>query len=178
MLQVMRTIAEPEAHATPTAAVDAIVTEVAAWVAELRCASMGRLVQGHVSMSQMHVLWLLQHHGEMAMSKLAVLLDVSLSNATGIIDRMEERGLVERIRVPNDRRVVLVRPAEAGREAISMTESSKRDRMRAVIGRLPASERPIVLEALRSLRRALSAEVETAGGTGAVHQHHFAEQAS
>jgi DNA-binding MarR family transcriptional regulator len=156
--------------------VEAIVTEVAAWVGELRCASMGRMVQGTVSMSQLHVLWLLQHHGEMPMSKLAVLLDVSLSNATGIIDRMEERGLVERVRVPNDRRVVLVRPAEAGREAISATESTKRDRMRAVIRRLPASERPVVLEALRSLRRALSAEVET--DANVVHHHHFAEQAS
>ena len=159
--------------------VEAILTEVAGWVGELRCASMGQLVQGTVSMSQMHVLWLLQHHGEMPMSKLAVLLDVSMSNATGIIDRMAERGLVERVRVDDDRRVVLVRPAEAGRKAISQIESSKRDRMRAVIGRLPATERPIVLEALRSLRRALSAEVETVGaGATANHHHHFAEQAT
>jgi DNA-binding MarR family transcriptional regulator len=162
----------------PSASVDveSIVTEVAAWVGELRCASMGHLVQGHVSMSQMHVLWLLQHHGEMPMSKIAVLLDVSLSSATGIIDRMEEHGLIERVRVPDDRRVVLVRPAEAGRQAVSMTESSKRDSMRAVIRRLPANERPIVLEALRSLRRALSAEVETSPMLD--HHHHFAEQAT
>lgn len=155
------------------------MTEVAAWVGELRCASMGRLVQGTVSMSQLHVLWLLQHQGEMPMSRLAVLLDVSLSNATGIIDRMAERGLVERVGVPDDRRVVLVRPTAAGRRVISETETSKRDRMRAVIGRLPASERPIVLEALRSLRRALSAEVGGSAGTDlANHHHHFAEQSS
>lgn len=176
----MRTIPTGNPATTSKAApdVEAIVTEVAAWVGELRCASMGRMVQGSVSMSQLHVLWLLQHHGEMPMSKLAVLLDVSLSNATGIIDRMAERGLVERVRVPDDRRVVLVRPAEAGRQAISETESSKRERMRSVIGRLPASERPIVLEALRSLRRALSAEVEDASAPSAGHLHHFAEQAS
>ena len=182
----MRTI--PPARPATVAAtanpdVEAILTEVAGWVGELRCASMGQLVQGTVSMSQMHVLWLLQHHGEMPMSKLAVLLDVSLSNATGIIDRMAERGLVERVRVEDDRRVVLVRPADAGRQAISQIESSKRDRMRAVIGRLPATERPIVLAALRSLRRALSAEVDSSGtgataGTAPLHHHHFAEQAS
>ena len=176
----MRTIPTPSTVALPGAVedVDAIVTEVAAWVGELRCASMGRLVQGHVSMSQMHVLWLLQHHGEMPMSKLADLLDVSLSNATGIIDRMAEHGLVERVRVPDDRRVFRVRPTEGGRQAISETETSKRDRMRAVIRRLPATERPIVLAALRSLRRALSAEVETAGATDPIHHHHFAEQAT
>jgi DNA-binding MarR family transcriptional regulator len=172
----MRTIPGPADAAA--ADVEGIVTEVAAWIGELRCASMGRLVQGTVSMSQMHVLWLLQHHGELPMSKLAVLLDVSLSNATGIIDRMAEHGLVERVRVPDDRRVVIVRPADGGLRALSATESMKRDRMRAVISRLPATERPIVAAALRSLRRALSAEVETAAAPGAVHQHHFAEQAS
>jgi DNA-binding MarR family transcriptional regulator len=153
--------------------VDAILTEVGGWVGEMRCASLGRLVQGHATMSQMHVLWLLQHHGEMSMSRLADLLGVSLSNATGIVDRMEEHGLVERVRVPDDRRVVLVRPAEAGCRALSENESTKRDRLRAVLGRIPAAERPIVLAAFRTLRRALSAEVESSP----THQHHFADQA-
>ena len=171
----MRTIATPATTANPVpgaaADVESIVTEVAAWVGELRCASMGRLVQGHVSMSQMHVLWLLQHHGEMPMSKLAVLLDVSLSNATGIIDRMAEHGLVERVRVPDDRRLVLVRPGEAGLQALVESESSKRERLRSVLGRLSAAERPAVFEAVRTLRRALSAEV----GDEPVHHHHFAD---
>lgn len=160
-------------HGAPVPAddTDAILTEVAGWMADLRCASMGRLVQGNVSLSQMHVLWLLQHHGAMSMSRLADLLDVSLSNATGLIDRMEEHGLIERVRVPDDRRIVLVRPAAAGLQALSETETSKRDRMRTVLGRLPATERPVVLAALRSLRRALSAEVESSP----VHQHHFSD---
>jgi DNA-binding MarR family transcriptional regulator len=162
------------ARNTEPASVDAILTEVSGWIGELRCASMGRLVQGRVSMSQMHVLWLLQHQGAMAMSRLADLLDVSLSNATGIIDRMEEHGLVERVRVPDDRRLVLVKPAEGGLRALSETETDRRERMRAVLGHLSPAERPIVLEALRSLRRALSAEVESAP----VHEHHFAESAS
>jgi DNA-binding MarR family transcriptional regulator len=172
MLHVTRSTTAEPASAAP-ASVEAIVTEVNGWVGELRCASMGRLVQGHVSLSQMHVLWLLQHHGAMSMSRLAELLDVSLSNATGIIDRMEEHGLIERVRVPDDRRLVLVRPAEAGRRALTETETSRRERMRAVVRHLSESERPIVLAALRSLRRALSAEVESS-----VHEHHFAETAS
>ena len=167
----MRSITAPPEQALD---VEAILTEVGGWVGELRCASMGQLVQGHVSMSQMHVLWLLQHHGEMSMSRLAELLGVSLSNATGIIDRMEEHGFIERVRVPDDRRVVNVRPAEGGLRALSETETSKRDRMRAVLGHIPASERPVVLAALRTLRRALSTELESSP----IHQHHFADQAS
>jgi DNA-binding MarR family transcriptional regulator len=176
----MRSISEPdpESSATTTyptkddaadAPVEAIVTEVGGWIGELRCAAMARLVNSHVSMSQLHVLWLLQHQGAMPMSRIADLLGVSMSNATGIIDRMEGHGLVQRVRVPDDRRLVLVEPAEAGRRALSQTESSKRDAMRAVMRRLSAKERPVVLEALRSLRRALSAEVES----GPAHHHHF-----
>ena len=173
----MRSISEHPAGETTnaeqgtTASVEAILTEVGSWIGELRCASMGRLVQGHVSLSHMHVLWLLQHHGAMTMSHVAELLDVSLSNATGIIDRMEEKGLIERVRVPDDRRLVLVRPGAAGLQALVQSETSKRERLRAVLGHLTAAERPVVLEAIRSLRRALSAEVES----GPPHLHHFAD---
>ena len=176
MLHLMRSIgqqpASPAADApSGDASVETILTEVSSWIGELRCASMGRLVQGHVSLSHMHVLWLLQHHGSMTMSRLADLLDVSLSNATGIIDRMEEKGLVERVRVPDDRRLVLVRPGEAGMQGLMQSETSKRERLRAVLGHLTAAERPVVLTALRSLRRALSAEVESEPP----HRHHFAD---
>ncbi len=64
---------------------------------------------------------------------------------------------------------MLVQPAEGGRKALSETESHRREAMRAVIRRLSAKERPVVLDALRSLRRALSAEVES----GPTHRHHF-----
>lgn len=167
--------AKPEAGQTADrASVEAILTEVSGWVGELRCHSMGRLVQGTVTMGQLHVLWLLQHHGAMPMSRLAELVGVSLSNATGIIDRMEEHGLVERSRVSNDRRLVLVQPADAGLRALSETETHRRDRLRSVLSHLSATERPIVLAALQSLRRALSAEAESA----TVHQHHFADAAN
>jgi DNA-binding MarR family transcriptional regulator len=172
MLHSMRIIGEQSTKpAADASSVDAILTEVSGWIGELRCASMGRLVQGHVSLTHMHVLWLLQHHGAMTMSRLADLLDVSLSNATGIIDRMEEKGLIERVRVPDDRRLVLVRPGAAGLQALVESESSKRERLRSVLGRLSAAERPAVFEAVRTLRRALSAEV----GDEPVHHHHFAD---
>jgi MarR family transcriptional regulator, organic hydroperoxide resistance regulator len=178
MRSITRSETEPGATAPyPTkvdaaeATVEAILTEVGGWVGDLRCASMGRLVQSQVSMSQLHVLWLLQHQGAMTMSRLAELLGVSLSNATGIIDRMETNKLIERVRVPDDRRLVLVQPAAAGRQALTETESTKREGLRAVIRRLSPAERPVVLQALRSLRRALNAEVESS----ATHRHHFAD---
>ena len=125
-------------------------------IAGFRCAGTGRLVKAGVSMTHMHVMWLLQHHGDLPMSRLAELLDVSFSNATGIIDRMEERGLVERVRVPDDRRVVLVRIAPKRLEALEEIEAIKQDRLQAILGHLDAAQldrvarRPSTTSAARS----------------------------
>ena len=50
------------------------------------------------------------------MSRLAVGLHCEPSNVTGLVDRLEKRGLVERRPDPQDRRVKLIAPTEAGAE--------------------------------------------------------------
>src|SRR3954454_17356451 len=165
-IQVMRTI-----DAEPTAAPDQLVSRIATgihdMIAGFRCAGTGRLVKAGVSMTHMHVMWLLQHHGDVSMSRLADQLDVSFSNATGIIDRMEERGLVERVRVPDDRRVVLVRIAARGVEALEEMEAVKRDRLHSILGHLDKPRLLRVAEALDDLRTAVVDEF----GEDALHGH-------
>jgi len=51
---------------------------------------------------------ILAHHGEMKISDLSEKLHLSNSTVSGIIDRLENLGLVERIRSKEDRRVVYV----------------------------------------------------------------------
>lgn len=128
-------------------------------IAGFRCAGTGRLVKAGVSMTHMHVMWLLQHHGDLPMSRMAELLDVSFSNATGIVDRMEERGLVERVRVPDDRRVVLVRMAPHGFDALEEVEAIKQDRLQAILGQLDQAQLSRIASALDDLRTAVVAEL-------------------
>ena len=52
----------------------------------------------------------------LAMSELAGILGCDNSNVTGIVDRLEYRGLVERRPAEHDRRVKLLALTEAGRE--------------------------------------------------------------
>jgi DNA-binding MarR family transcriptional regulator len=127
-------------------------------IAGFRCAGTGRLVKAGVSMTHMHVMWLLQHHGDLPMSRMADLLDVSFSNATGIVDRMEERGLVERVRVPDDRRVVLVRIAAGGTTALDEIEAVKQDRLQAILGHLDRAQLDRLASALDDIRGAVVAE--------------------
>ena len=67
----------------------------------IKRAASERLRRTGVSMAQLNILYILHRSGEMTMSQLAECLNVSLSNATGLIDRMEERGFIERSRVPD-----------------------------------------------------------------------------
>jgi DNA-binding MarR family transcriptional regulator len=140
-------------------------------IAAFRCAGTARLVKAGVSMTHMHVMWLLEHHGELPMSRMAELLDVSFSNATGIVDRMEERGLVERVRVPGDRRVVLVRIAPKGMQALEETEAVKQDRLQAILSHLDQGQLTRVAAALDDVRAAVATEFGPDVFAGHDHPH-------
>jgi DNA-binding MarR family transcriptional regulator len=139
--------------------VEAIVGELRGSLRELRCGTMERIIRLGVSMTQIHVLWLLEHHGDMPMSRLAELLDVSVSNSTGLIDRMEERSLVERMRVPGDRRVVLVRIGPQGIRVLGELEAMHHERLRRALARLEPTRLSGVLEAFSDFRTAIEADL-------------------
>jgi DNA-binding MarR family transcriptional regulator len=167
----MRTInsptEKPAGSTSATQLVDSVVDELHAMIGSLRCAGTGRMVKAGISMTHLHILWVLEHHGDLAMSKLAELLDVSLSNATGLIDRMEERGLVERFRVPDDRRVVIVRASAEGARQRDEIEALKQDRMRSILERLTPDQLTRIHGAITDLRAAVIDEI----GTGPLHTH-------
>src|SRR4051794_2827358 len=176
----MRTIGSTQKAAPKGSAandpLDHIVAGIHDMIAGFRCAGTGRLVKAGVSMTHMHVMWLLQHHGDVSMSRLAEQLDVSFSNATGIIDRMEERGLVERVRVPDDRRVVLVRIAPKGAAALEETEALKQDRLHAILAHLDQAQIDRVAAALDDIKAAVASEFGPEYLAGHDHAHHRATQ--
>jgi DNA-binding MarR family transcriptional regulator len=168
IIHLMRTISVPEPNATRTAPgtsadplIESIVAELHQMVGSLRCAGTGRMVKAGISMTHLHILWVLDHHGELPMSRLAELLDVSFSNATGLVDRMEERGLVERVRVPGDRRVVIVRASAEGIRIRDEIEALKQDRMRSILAHLRPNQLTRLLGAIGDLRGALVEEIGT-----------------
>jgi DNA-binding MarR family transcriptional regulator len=148
----------PRSTAARRAALAGVVNELNGAVRLLRCAATGRLVKQGVSMTHLHVMWRLEESGELAMSRLAEFLDVSLSNATGLIDRMEERGLVERSRVSDDRRVVLVRVTAAGQGFLHEIQIIKDDLLKTVLARLDDGQLDRLEAALHDFRGAIRAE--------------------
>ncbi len=91
-------------------------------------------------MAHLQTLWILQENGPMPMTHLADLLGVAVPNATGIVDRMEQRGLVERVRDDADRRVVIVRPTPAGELATEEVDGWRGDMLEVLLDLLDTEQ--------------------------------------
>ena len=138
-----------------------IIADFRTSITTLKVLSNERVLKIGLSMAQLNILYTLKRCGEMPMSRLAEMLNVSLSNATGLIDRIEERGLVERSRVPEDRRIVLIRVTKAGEQLLRELDILSDDLLRSVLGRLSPVDLAAVAGAFTSIREAL---VDAAGG--------------
>lgn len=113
-----------------------------------------------VSMTHMHVLATLRGGGPLRMSELARRLDISLANATGIVTRMEERGLVARARDEKDRRVVTVALAEGGLRAFGEMDARSREFFATILRQLTPDELAQLRNGMQAMFRAAKTVVD------------------
>jgi len=69
----------------------------------------------------------------------------------GVLDDLQERGLIEREPDPDDRRVRLLRLTAAGRRLQDKVRSAIREQEEDLLGELPAADRSAFLRVLRTL---------------------------
>jgi DNA-binding MarR family transcriptional regulator len=136
-----------------------LLDEMTAWNPREFLSMFRRIKQGTISLIHLNVLTTLEMDGPMSMGRLAEALDVSVASMTGIVDRMEKRGLVERRHDSADRRVVLVQPTDAGRQVFTEIGETRRIGLAKMLEQLTDQEVAGLLKghrALRSLRRAMA----------------------
>jgi len=107
-----------------------------------------------MSTPQFKALLLISEEEGIRMRELARKMGGSFSNATVLVDRLVERGLVERLAEPEDRRVVLVRVSEEGRFLIEQLVTSWRAISTSILETLAPEELDTVHDALRILLKA------------------------
>lgn len=86
--------------------------------------------------------------GPLSMRELAERLYCDASNVTGIVDRLEERGLVERQMLPGDRRVKQLVLTDAGRALRAAHQERLSDDV-PLVSSLSPSERQVLADLFR-----------------------------
>ena len=77
--------------------------------------SLNERLYGKLTVSQSYCLRLIYFEGPRTMSELAAALGVRLSTITGVVDQLEQKGLVVRVQHPKDRRSLRVGLTPEGR---------------------------------------------------------------
>ena len=91
---------------------------------------------------------------------LAAMSGITPSAMTRVLEKLENRGLVERVRgAHQDGRAAMVRITAAGRRTRKLLDELMRDRTQTIINAIPPNERADVLNALELLNNA----IESAG---------------
>ena len=139
---------------TPTNLVDQILDQLEPLVVRQRRAIAREGCLRAISSTQLHVLFVLLNDGPTTMSHLADVLDASLPNVTGIVDRMVEHGLVERSRHEDDRRVVTVGATAVGRHTVEEIDLVRRRQLGTVLALLTPEQQRRALETFTELRGA------------------------
>jgi DNA-binding MarR family transcriptional regulator len=128
----------------------------------------GRIIGQHVpsvwidsglTLTQLRSLFLIANKGSTNFRKLAEALGVTPSNVTGIVDRLEEQGLVSRTQNPEDRREMTLEATDKGRALVANLKETGISHMTQILSLLS-------LEELSSLAQGLSAFIGVANSQG------------
>lgn len=110
---------------------------------------------------QIKTLVLLEEAGPLRMGNIASYLGRALSATTTVVDRLVEKGLVDRVSDPRDRRVVICRLTDTGEQAVDRFWQIGQERLDGLADLLDDEELATVVEALEAIRRAEDAVPRT-----------------
>jgi DNA-binding MarR family transcriptional regulator len=143
-----------------------VLNELLSWNPREFVAAFRHWHRDAVSLIHLNVLTILDVDGPDSMSHLADALEVSVASMTGIVDRMEKRGLVERRHDGADRRVVIVHPTEAGRDVFRAIDRRRKEGLTKLLTLLSEDEMAGLLKGHRALRAARATFATNGMATG------------
>ncbi len=104
----------------------------------------------HVSAAQLNCLLALHENGPLSPSQIARHIMVKSSTVTGVVDRLESKDLVRRLRTSPDRRVITIELTEAGER---LAENAPPPIQRKVVEGLRRMPEPEIQEIVAGLKR-------------------------
>ena len=113
-----------------------------------------------MTIPQIKTLVLLERSGPLRMGNIAGHLGRALSATTTVVDRLVEKGLVDRTWDPSDRRVVICRLTDQGRHGMERFWLIRRERLQFMLDFLDAEQLGVFVQGLEV---AISADKEIFG---------------
>ena len=98
--------------------------------------------------ARVHLLWVLGSTGPSTQQALALALEVTPRNVTGLVDGLVASGHVTREAHPGDRRATLVTPTPRGTSAIEGLTTSHADLAQRLFGDVPTDRLAVFAEVL------------------------------
>jgi DNA-binding MarR family transcriptional regulator len=111
-----------------------------------------------VSVPQLHCLLALYENGPLPPSQIARYIMVKSSTVTGIIDRLEQKGLVARLRNSPDRRVITIELTEAGKVLAKKAPPPIQQKIVDGLKKLPKEEIEHIILSLSKLTHMLDVQ--------------------
>ena len=105
-----------------------------------------------MTIPQIRTLVLLERMGPLRMGNIAIYLGRALSATTTVMDRLVEKGLVDRVADPSDRRVVICQLSESGEQAITRFWRIGRERLQIVVDLLDEEQLETVVQGFELIR--------------------------
>ncbi|PNU21077.1 MarR family transcriptional regulator [Geothermobacter hydrogeniphilus] len=107
--------------------------------------------QHNITGPQLACLLAINEEGPLTSANLAKKVYLSPSTVVGIIDRLEEKGLIERNRNSKDRRQVHISTTSAGRQLVETAPSLLQDTLSSALVELPEIEQVSITMSLEKL---------------------------
>jgi DNA-binding MarR family transcriptional regulator len=123
----------------------------------------GRIVGQHapsvwidsgLTVTQLRSLFLIANKGSTNFRKLAEALKVTPSNVTGIIDRLEDQGLVSRTQNPEDRREMTLQATDKGKALVFNLKEAGMKEMTQILSLLSLGELSALAQGLSAFMKA------------------------
>lgn len=86
-------------------------------------ARLGALKDAKITVAQFCLLCALRHVNHLSMTRIATKMAFTTAAATGSIDRLEKAGMVQRLRLENDRRAIVVQATARAIDFIEKVEA-------------------------------------------------------
>jgi DNA-binding MarR family transcriptional regulator len=106
--------------------------------------------------TQVQVLELLMANGPMLMRKMSETMGVSPANVTGIIDRLEEKKLVQRTSREGDRRATVIEITTEGKLLYGKVGSKKSEMIQKSLAMFTKDERVTLVRLLEKFQKGMS----------------------